>query len=332
MHHEVVYTVQLCQGCTESWEETVGRISRDAERISNEADTLRGDQRADGIARLRRMLIAYALHDGEVGYCQGMADLAVPFLELYRADDEMVRWQLSTFQYTQKLADLRKAGDVKRPSSPCCECTRRKERPQQPPPQAHEAGAAVARVDLCLYVVAAALLQHRKSLLACRSMEEVVQFVNRFPPPTDVIALVRAAERIYRKCKGRNGRDRKRLAAVLMLNYTAHRFIMISTPTFMSRPRQHAHQVKEAATQYGWAKPGFLALFVLSLCALFMIQENMPPAADNSFLMESKFTKEAGLAPQLVHRNLSTPQLYEHALSFEPGTHITSTGALATRS
>ncbi|GIL76342.1 hypothetical protein Vretimale_5908 [Volvox reticuliferus] len=64
----------------------------------------------------------------------------------------------------------------------------------------------------------------------------------------------------------------------------------------------------------------------------FMIQENMPSSNDKNFLMDSKFTKESGLAPNVVFRNLSTPQLYELALAFEPGTHITSTGALATKS
>ncbi|GLC33097.1 hypothetical protein PLESTB_000370700 [Pleodorina starrii] len=64
----------------------------------------------------------------------------------------------------------------------------------------------------------------------------------------------------------------------------------------------------------------------------FMIQDNVPQGQDNKFLMDSKFTKEAGLAPHVVYRNLSTPELYEMALAFEPGTHITSTGALATKS
>ncbi len=81
----------------------------------------------------------------------------------------------------------------------------------------------------------------------------------------------------------------------------------------------------------------------------------LPASTDPKFLVESKFTKEAGLVPQLVYRNMSTPQLYElvslaqlvrsrlrkvltaecpmsQALAFEPGTYITSSGALATRS
>ncbi|KXZ44604.1 hypothetical protein GPECTOR_65g222 [Gonium pectorale] len=65
---------------------------------------------------------------------------------------------------------------------------------------------------------------------------------------------------------------------------------------------------------------------------LRMTQDNLPKGADQAFLLDSRFTKESGLAPKVVHRNLSPSQLYELALAFEPGTHITSTGALATLS
>ncbi|KXZ50333.1 hypothetical protein GPECTOR_17g974 [Gonium pectorale] len=64
----------------------------------------------------------------------------------------------------------------------------------------------------------------------------------------------------------------------------------------------------------------------------FMTHDNIPAGSDKKFITDSKFTKEAGLAPNMVYRNLSPAQLYELALAFEPGTHITSTGALATRS
>ncbi|GIL45045.1 hypothetical protein Vafri_2002 [Volvox africanus] len=87
--HEYAEALYAAKGGTESWQETASRIERDAERIRDETDMLRGDRRADGIARVKRVLIAYALHDCNVGYCQGMADLAVPFLELYPTDDEM---------------------------------------------------------------------------------------------------------------------------------------------------------------------------------------------------------------------------------------------------
>ncbi|KXZ44599.1 hypothetical protein GPECTOR_65g217 [Gonium pectorale] len=63
-----------------------------------------------------------------------------------------------------------------------------------------------------------------------------------------------------------------------------------------------------------------------------MTQDNLPKGADQAFLVNSRFTKDSGLAPKLVYRNLSPSQLYELALAFEPGTHITSTGALATQS
>ncbi|GFR50520.1 hypothetical protein Agub_g12789 [Astrephomene gubernaculifera] len=65
---------------------------------------------------------------------------------------------------------------------------------------------------------------------------------------------------------------------------------------------------------------------------LRMSSDNLPPGSDPSFLLDSRHTKESGLSPVVVHRNLSPPQLYELALAFEPGTFLTSTGALATQS
>ncbi|KAG2423215.1 hypothetical protein HXX76_015472 [Chlamydomonas incerta] len=58
----------------------------------------------------------------------------------------------------------------------------------------------------------------------------------------------------------------------------------------------------------------------------------VPAPSDMQFVLDSKYTKESGLQPRVVFRNLTTPQLYEMALAHEPGTHITSTGALATLS
>ncbi|GLC41483.1 hypothetical protein PLESTB_001006800 [Pleodorina starrii] len=60
--------------------------------------------------------------------------------------------------------------------------------------------------------------------------------------------------------------------------------------------------------------------------------DTMPSGTDPKFLLDSSFAKESGLAPRQVYRNLPPAQLYELALAFEPGTHITSTGALATLS
>ncbi|GLC33096.1 hypothetical protein PLESTB_000370800 [Pleodorina starrii] len=74
-----------------------------------------------------------------------------------------------------------------------------------PEAPATEADGGAERVDLCVYVVAAALRAQRRALLGCHSMEEVVQFVNRFPPPGNVVALVRDAERIYRACEEGDG-------------------------------------------------------------------------------------------------------------------------------
>ncbi|GIL76343.1 hypothetical protein Vretifemale_5962 [Volvox reticuliferus] len=330
--HVSAQAFYAAKGGTESWQETASRIARDAERIRDETDTLRGDQRADGIARVKRVLIAYALHDCAVGYCQGMADLAVPFLELYPTDDEMAFTVFRAFmarvrenflpgmlgiqRQLQQLGGalghvdielhrhLVKIGagnyifafqmlflHLKRESSlpnlltlwecmwACEDLLAQEQRrceplvcrqqtspaaahgvpetlltppsaavaesitePQQPvalvcvndgqeregitgskQPSAREAareedqqqplaagtaveatvvGIPAARVYLCVYVVAAALRRERKALLACGSMEEVLQFVNKFPSLNDVVGLVHDAEHIYKKCEG----------------------------------------------------------------------------------------------------------------------------------
>ena len=41
---------------------------------------------------------------------------------------------------------------------------------------------------------------------------------------------------------------------------------------------------------------------------------------------------DIGLKPVIVYHNLSVPELYEHALKYEPSTHIVHAGALATLS
>ena len=54
--------------------------------------------------------------------------------------------------------------------------------------------------------------------------------------------------------------------------------------------------------------------------------------ADPEFLLHQAPTSDVGLKPVTVYHNLSPAELYEHALKYEPGTHIVSSGALATMS
>ncbi|GFR48353.1 hypothetical protein Agub_g10241 [Astrephomene gubernaculifera] len=61
---------------------------------------------------------------------------------------------------------------------------------------------------------------------------------------------------------------------------------------------------------------------------MLRFSENLPQGTDKEFLMGSRFTKESGLTPKVIYRNLAPAQLYELALAFEPGTHIASSGAL----
>lgn len=75
------------QGACETWESTTRRICTDAERLSTQPTFLQAhtDSRRMSIARVRRILAAYALSDPEIGYCQGMSDLATPLLEVFRS-------------------------------------------------------------------------------------------------------------------------------------------------------------------------------------------------------------------------------------------------------
>lgn len=45
-----------------------------------------------------------------------------------------------------------------------------------------------------------------------------------------------------------------------------------------------------------------------------------------------KTVSDAGLKPSVAYHNLSPAELYEKALLYEPGTHMVSSGALATLS
>ncbi|GMH35918.1 hypothetical protein BSKO_03786 [Bryopsis sp. KO-2023] len=53
---------------------------------------------------------------------------------------------------------------------------------------------------------------------------------------------------------------------------------------------------------------------------------------DPDFLLHQAPTSDGGLKPTTVYHNLSPAELYEKALANEPGTHIVSSGALATMS
>lgn len=61
----------------------------DSVRTAADGPLFRGEQRGAAVARLEGLLLAYALHDPGTGYCQGMADLAAPFVHLYGGDAEV---------------------------------------------------------------------------------------------------------------------------------------------------------------------------------------------------------------------------------------------------
>eukprot|EP00887_Chlorella_sp_A99_P003914 scaffold11.g3914.t1 len=69
-----------------------------------------------------------------------------------------------------------------------------------------------------------------------------------------------------------------------------------------------------------------------------LVNEAHPPrAADMAELYSLQKTQkekkgDIGLKPVIVYHNLAPAELYEHALKYEPSTHITATGALATLS
>ncbi|GBF90600.1 hypothetical protein Rsub_03172 [Raphidocelis subcapitata] len=76
------------RGAQEPWRATTRRISADATRTASDGPLFRGAARDGAVGRLELLLRAYALHDPGTGYCQGMADLAAPFVHLYASNAE----------------------------------------------------------------------------------------------------------------------------------------------------------------------------------------------------------------------------------------------------
>lgn len=81
----------LLQGAAEEWDVTVRRILLDSVRTTRDGPLFQGDARHKSVHRVERLLMSYALSHPKVGYCQGMADLAAPFVHLYNTDHEVGR-------------------------------------------------------------------------------------------------------------------------------------------------------------------------------------------------------------------------------------------------
>jgi hypothetical protein len=81
------------QGAHEPWLVTKRRVMTDSVRTAGDGPLFQGEQRCGAVARLERLLLAYALADAGTGYCQGMADLAAPFVHLYPSDAEVRAWR-----------------------------------------------------------------------------------------------------------------------------------------------------------------------------------------------------------------------------------------------
>jgi hypothetical protein len=79
------------QGAHEPWAMTQRRVAIDAVRTASDGPLFSGPWRDAAVARLERLLLAYSLADPATGYCQGMADLAAPFVHLYAGDAEVGR-------------------------------------------------------------------------------------------------------------------------------------------------------------------------------------------------------------------------------------------------
>ena len=69
----------------QSLEDVLRQIQLDVDRT--ETSTHIDESRPQFCQRLTKLLNAYAVHDPEIGYCQGMSDMLVPFLILYEDDE-----------------------------------------------------------------------------------------------------------------------------------------------------------------------------------------------------------------------------------------------------
>lgn len=67
------------------WRERKSRVEKDVRRTDRCLDFFAGSQN-DNVTKLRNMLLSYVMFNFDLGYCQGMSDLAAPML--YVMDDE----------------------------------------------------------------------------------------------------------------------------------------------------------------------------------------------------------------------------------------------------
>ena len=200
-------------------------------------------------ARLVAILEVYALHDPEIGYCQGMSDLLSPFVALltddaeafscfesfmknarqnFRIDEIGIRQQLEMISKILRLGDPELYAHLTRMGAEDCifvyrmivVLMRRELSFEQTlglweivwadaaaASASHAAAAAAANAggsvvrrkkalwagatkDLVLFVVAAVVKQHRKEILRCEAMDEVLRLCNSFVGHLDIWSLL----------------------------------------------------------------------------------------------------------------------------------------------
>lgn len=208
------------KGGLEEWNYTMRRILTDSVRSGRDGPLFKGDLRERTTRRLEGLLLAYALADPAIGYCQGMADIAVIFLHLYSKDfmafwlfkammqsirENFAEGMLLIHQQMQELKQLLATIDPHlcrhleelgvgnfEVSFQMFLLIFRRELPFEDTFMFWEvlwSCEALAQQPLRVYCAAVLFEWHRRRLLRFDSLEEVIKFVNALPSPLDALRL-----------------------------------------------------------------------------------------------------------------------------------------------
>jgi len=66
--------------CFSKWRERLTRVEKDVHRTDRSHPFFCGEGSAEHLAQLRAILLTYCMYNFDLGYCQGMSDLAAPIL------------------------------------------------------------------------------------------------------------------------------------------------------------------------------------------------------------------------------------------------------------
>lgn len=188
-----------------------------------------GATRSAAEPRLSRLLLCYAAHDGDVGYSQGMSDVAAVFISVFE-EEALCSAAFNAFVFRHRTSfardttrglgvRLRALGALLATADPAVGAHLVKLRATECVWALRPVVVLLARElgshrvaplwdvlmahehdDYILYVVAAALLSHRRRLLRARGMDDLLLLVNSLGAGMRLGRVLADARTLYRKC------------------------------------------------------------------------------------------------------------------------------------